>query len=178
MRRTVPVVIAALVGIAAGHAVAGLDVPPAPLDVSGFAQKSDLPSPGTVAPPGVAVDGALGSGQQYALANHTHATSVQRARMSVSPAGQPVRWTFAKPYDAGVVPVVVCTAQSTAGATLPYVVNTVGDPTNTYADLIVFRAQTQTLGGTLVSIAGTTVNLFATAPSGTTVNCQAARATQ
>jgi hypothetical protein len=164
------------VGLLASAALAqGVIVyPPTPPDLSGYAAKTDMPQPATVPPPGVQVDGATGSTTaQYALANHTHATSVQRTRMTISPAGQPVRWTFAKPYDAGVVPVVVCTAENVAGATRPFVVNTVGAPTNAYTDLIVFQASVPNL-----SIGNLSLTLFGSAASGTLVNCQAAKPTQ
>lgn len=93
--------------------------------------------------------------------------------MQISPAGQPVRWTFAKPYDAGVVPVVVCTAENVSGATRPFVVNTISAPTNVYADIIVFQAAQPT-----VSLLGASVTLFGSASTGTLVNCQAAKPTQ
>ena len=152
-------------------------VSPAP-DLSGYAKKGDLPGAATAAPPATDVGGAAGASPLYARADHTHATSVQRARLTISAAGIAARWTFAKPYDAGTVPVVTCTAQNAAGAGLPFVVNTQGNPTNTYADIIVFRTQTQTLGGTLLAISGVTISLFAPAPAGTIANCQAAKATQ
>lgn len=148
------------------------------LDLSPYARKADLPAPATVTPPGTAVNSALGSAVQYARADHTHATSVQRARMAITPVGQPVRWTFAKPYDPGTVPVVTCTAQNTPGAALPFVVNTSGDPTATYADIVIYRNTTQVLATTLTALPGTTISVFAAAPVGTVVNCQAAKATQ
>lgn len=131
------------------------------------------PQPSAVSPPPTGNDSATGSATAYARADHTHATSVQRTAMTVSPTGQPVRWTFVKPYDTGIVPVVVCTAQNTASATRPFVVNVVGDPTNTYADIIVFQAAQPT-----ISLLGASVTLFAQAGSGTKVNCQAAKPTQ
>ncbi|GAB6842373.1 hypothetical protein HNR00_003581 [Methylorubrum rhodinum] len=132
-----------------------------------------MPAPATSAPPATGTDSVEGSSVRYARADHTHATSVQRARMTVAPAGQPVRWTFAKPYEAGITPVVTCTAQNVASATRPYVVNTVGDPTATYADLVVYQATAPNL-----SIGNLSLTLFGPAPSGTTVNCQAAKPTQ
>jgi hypothetical protein len=153
--------------------------PPAALDLSGYARKVDVPVPASSVPPGVAVDGAMGTDvTQYALANHTHATSVQRVRLSVAQSGATIRWTFAKSYDPGTIPIVTCTAQNSLGATQPYVVNLIGSATNTYVDVAAWRAQTQTLGGTLVAIAGVTINLFASAPAGIVVNCQAAKPTQ
>jgi hypothetical protein len=137
-----------------------------------------MPAPATSAPPPTGTDSVEGSSVRYARADHTHATSVQRARLQVPTAGTAMEWTFAKPYDAGVVPVVTCTAQAGTNPTQPFVVNTVEAPTATKATIIVFRAQTQTLGGTLLAIAGVTINLFAPAPTGTWVNCQAAKPTQ
>jgi hypothetical protein len=132
-----------------------------------------VPQPATTTPPATAIDSILGASPLYARADHTHATSVQRTRMQISPAGQPVRWTFAKPYDAGVVPVVVCTAENVSGATRPFVVNTISAPTNVYADIIVFQAAQPT-----VSLLGASVTLFGSASTGTLVNCQAAKPTQ
>lgn len=155
------------------RAFAGLDVPPAMPDMSGFIAKSDMPGAASVAPPATDIGGAAGTSMNYARADHTHATSVQRMRMTVSPAGQPVRWTFVRPYDPGVVPVVTCTAQNVSGATRPFVVNTVGDPAPTYADLVVFQAAQPT-----IALLGISLTLFSAAPSGTIVNCQAAKPTQ
>lgn len=158
---------------------AGLDVPPAAPDTAAIAAQAaaqvqqSMPGAATSAPPGTATDSIIGTSPLFARADHTHATSVQRVRMTVSPAGQPVRWTFVKPYDAGVVPVVTCTAQNVSGATRPFVVNTVGDPTATYADLIVFQAAQPT-----VALLNISLTLFGTAPTGTIVNCQAAKPTQ
>jgi hypothetical protein len=153
--------------------------PPAP-DLSAYATaqsvtaiQSQMPAAGSTAPPPTATDSITGTSPAYARADHTHATSVQRATMTISPAGQPVRWTFAKPYDAGVAPVVTCTAQNAAGATRPFVVNLVGDATNTYVDLIVFQAAQPT-----ISLLGASVTLFGSASSGTKVGCQAAKPTQ
>ena len=166
-------VLSALLALVVFPALAGLDVPPAAVDTSTFAAKTDLPVAGTNLPPATAIDSATGTGVAYARADHTHATSVQRMRFQVSPSGQPVRWTFGKPYDAGIVPVVVCTAENTQTATRPFVVNTVSVPTNTYVDLIVFQAAQPT-----VSLLGASVTLFGAASNGTLVNCQAAKPTQ
>lgn len=136
------------------------------------------PQPATAMPPGVGVGGAVGTSTRYALENHTHATSVQRAKLVVATAGTAVRWTFPKPYADGVVPVCTATAEIAAGATQPVVVNVVGTPTNAYVDFIVFRAQTQTLGATLLAVAGTVINAFGSAPTGVVLDCQAALPTQ
>ncbi|MGE7415451.1 hypothetical protein [Methylobacterium tarhaniae] len=180
-----------IAGVAAAFgavaARAGLDVPPAPApapvpDMSAFARKSDIPTAGDAVPPGVSVDGAPGSSStQYARADHTHQTSVQRAMMTLATTGQVARWTFAKPYDAGVVPIVVCTARIASGSALPFTVNTVGAPTSTYVDLVVYRVQSQviTLSAlTTAALAGISVNPTAAAPVGTTVDCVAGKPTQ
>lgn len=165
-------------------ALAGLDVPPAAPDMAVIIARveamvrQEVPSAATIAPPGTATDSTTGTSPAYARADHTHATSVQRARFQVATAGTPMEWIFAKPYDEGVVPVVTCTAQAAANPTQPFVVNTVDAPTNTKASIIVFRAQTQTLTGTLLSLGPVAINLFAPAPAGTVVNCQAAKPTQ
>lgn len=173
------VVSGTLVALGVVAARAGLDVAP---DMSGYARKSDLPTAGDTMPPGVSVDGAPGSSStQYARADHTHQTSVQRAMMTLTTAGQATRWTFAKPYDAGVIPVVVCTARVATANTLPFTVNTVGSPTSTYVDVIVNRVQSQviTLSAlTAAATAGLSLNPFSAAPAGTTVDCVAGKPTQ
>ena len=152
-----------------------VDTPPAVIQVVRDAVAAAMPKPATSMPPGVGVDGATGTDTtQYALANHTHATSVQRFRMSLSATGTAARWTFAKPYDPGVVPVVNCTPQITSGGAPAAVANIVGSPTNTYVDVAVFNAQ-PTVGVLGISV---TVTPFAFAPKDTVVNCQAGKPTQ
>ncbi len=152
------------------------------LDASVAAMRLSVPQPATASPPGVAADGVIGaSSTQYARADHTHATSVQRANLIIAAAGQPVRWTFAKPYDTGAVPVVVCTARIASGSALPFTVNTVGAPTATYVDLVAYRVQSQviTLSAlTAAATAGLSINPFSAAPSGTAVDCVAGKPTQ
>ena len=150
-----------------------VDTPPAIVQIVQDAIQAAMPKAATVTPPPTDVGGAQGSSEAYARADHTHATSVQRRRWSISVAGQPNEWIFSKPYDAGVVPVVTCTAENVSGATRPFVVNTVGTPTNLSVKVAVFQAAQPT-----VSIIGINLTLFGNAAVGTTVNCQAAKPTQ
>lgn len=180
MRTLLPGIVGGLIAFMGAQALAGLDVPPAPTapaaspDLSNYARKTDLPTAADTMPPATDVGGATGAASKYARADHTHATSVQRRRWSITVAGQPNEWVFAKPYDPGVVPVVTCTAENVSGATRPFVVNTIGAPTATSVKVAVFQATEPTIGlGQALKL-----TLFGNAGAGTTVNCQAAKPTQ
>lgn len=139
-----------------------------------YALKSDLPQPASTMPPGIDVGGAVGTAPRYALEDHKHATSVQRGRATVSGSGGIVTVTFAKPYDAGVVPICSATAEIGAGTTQAYEACVIGAPTNTQVKFLVQAvAKQQTL-----SILGMLVNPFSAAPSGTAIHWQAAKPTQ
>ena len=129
-----------------------------------------VPVPASTAPPGVGVSGAPGSQASYARADHTHASSVQRARIPVTAAQ--VTWNYTNPYS--VVPIVTCTVENPANATQPYVAVLVGTPTLTSATFAVYKAQPTTLGATLTALLGAIINPFASVPSGVNLNCWAA----
>jgi hypothetical protein len=135
-----------------------------------------IPSPASAAPPGIGVSSALGTtSTQFARADHTHASSVQRKRVTTTSGGT-FTWTFSPAYDAGVVPVVTYGVENTTSATQPFVVNIMGTPTNTSVTFKVFQAQASTLGGTLTAILGAVVAPFTTATT-VSLHCWAAAPT-
>jgi hypothetical protein len=135
------------------------------------ANTSSVPTAATNPPPGVTPVGALGDvTTRFALENHTHRSSVQAARLQVAGGVGRFTWTFPTPYDVGMVPVCTATVQTATNETQPYVVNMLGQPTNTSVTFVVFKATTQTLGGTLLAIAGAVINLFGFAANDTIVN--------
>lgn len=137
------------------------------------ALQAAMPKAAQSTPPGVGVDGAKGSDSTaYALADHTHASSVQRQKLTLGAGGGTITWTFAKPY--AVPPIVTATVENAAGALQPYVVNLAGPATKESVTFAVFKAQPTTLGATLLAIANTFISPFVAAPAGVVVNCWAA----
>jgi hypothetical protein len=128
-------------------------------------------------PPGVTpVTGAVGSSTDFARADHTHKTSVQKSRITVSTAGTStgsvVTWVYPSPFPAGTIPICTCTPVSTGSASQAYIANVVqGSETNSQCQFIVFRTQTQTIVGGLANVV---MNLLVPAPAGVVLNCQAA----
>ncbi|RYG14070.1 MAG: hypothetical protein EON92_03475 [Burkholderiales bacterium] len=127
-------------------------------------------------PPAVAdngmVGGANGNVVAYAFANHTHNSKQRRERVVLTQTGI-VTWTYATPYPEGSLPIVQGTPEVLADASQPLVACLVGRPTATQAQFFVYRAQTQTLGGTLAALLGVVVNVFAPAPIGAALHCTA-----
>lgn len=79
--------------------------------------RSELPVAATSAPPAVADSSATGSmTQQYALANHTHASKARKGRVLVPVAGF-TDVAFSTPFSAGTAPLCAVTAEATAGDT-------------------------------------------------------------
>ena len=77
---------------------------------------AQLPTPGTTIPPAVAAtSGVTGTTASYARSDHTHATSVQRRRVSVNLTGGVATVTFPTPYD--VPPAVNVDVETPTGAT-------------------------------------------------------------
>lgn len=138
-----------------------------------------LPIPATTAPPTTSTASAIGTvpgagvPAKFARDDHTHKSSVNAARLAVVGAGGVVTWTFATPYANGQVPVCTASVETASNATQPYFCNVIGQPTNTAVQFLVFRGKTQTLGGTLLEIVGTVINLFDFAPEGTYIHCHA-----
>lgn len=143
--------------------------------VAGKADAASVPTAADHMPPSVADTGAKGAQTtQYALADHTHQSSVQRVRMQVAGAAGLVTWTFTNPMSAA--PVVTATAETPSGATYVNVATIVeGSVTTTQAVIRVAKiAGAQSLAGVLTGILST-LNIFAPAPAGVWVQCVARR---
>ena len=119
-----------------------------------------VPQPATAAPPAVQADSAKGDDTRYALANHTHESRLQarRVQLSFNASGE-ASYTFPRPYDASVVPIVEVTAEN--------------DPANAYRqDATIKQGSTTNTGCTIiltripktltVSILGAVLNIFTT----------------
>lgn len=183
-----------IAGIAAvGAAVAaraGLDVPPAPLDMSQYATTqamqsavSAIPAPAANTPPAAALDGVQGVSTLYARADHTHAVRVQRTVLTTAADGT-ATWTFARPIvvAAGKVPVIAYMVEDTG---TPVVVQVTGramtsDGTNDTHTAVSIRAQrSRTLPATILALTAlVSFDIFGASASGTKVNVWAADPTQ
>lgn len=130
-------------------------------DASALASKADvsaIPQPATAAPPAVQVDSAKGDAPRYALENHTHESRLQARRIQVTPdANGRFVYTFPKPYDAGVMPIVEVTAETPTGVTYRNDASILqSSVTNTQVTIIITRLpQSQT-----VSVLGAVLTLF------------------
>lgn len=111
---------------------------------------------------------------RYALADHTHKSTIQSVTLPVNASGE-VIWTYPTAYL--VSPVISVSAQGVEADTQPYIANIVGTPGLTSCKVRVYRARTQTLGGTLAAIINVVVNLFSRAPSNTVVHITARKPT-
>lgn len=68
-------------------------------------------SPSNLVPPATALDGAVGTINAYALADHTHAARIQRTVMTTDANGN-ITWTFARPFISN--PAVMALANSSS----------------------------------------------------------------
>jgi hypothetical protein len=103
-----------------------------------------IPTPATSAPPSVADSSSVGTQSAvYALANHTHASKARKARMTSAADGS-LTWTFEPPFASGVVPIVVCVAETAQGVTDVVNVQVEGAPTSTSVKMRVNRTQRNT----------------------------------
>ena len=129
----------------------------------------------TAAPPGVGKDNKEGQAAQYARADHTHATSVQRRIITIQSGGT-ATWEFTKAY--AVPPVVTYGIENVTGAPLPYVVNIVSAPSATSVTFQAYKAKTTTLGSSLAALLGAIVSPFEPAPANLKLHCWAALPTE
>lgn len=137
----------------------------AAVDTSALALKSDMPTPATTAPPSVADSSAKGTQDTvYALANHTHASKVRKARMTSGADGL-INWTYSTPFTNGVTPIISAIAETTSGVTDVINVQVEGTPTATNATLRVTRTNRST-----VALLGLTILSLPSQPGATVVH--------
>lgn len=92
----------------------------------------NIPQPATTMPPGVADSGARGSStDQFARADHTHASKARKQIVTMASAASTYKWTYPTPFAAGVVPIVSGIVQVAAGNQDLFNVQILGVPTNT-----------------------------------------------
>lgn len=119
-----------------------------------------IPKPATNAPPAVQADSVTGDIPRYALENHTHESRLQARRLNLSfnASGEAV-YTFPKPYDAAIIPIVEVTAENNpANAYRVDATIKEGSVTNTGCTIILTRIP-KTL---TVSLLGAVLNIFTT----------------
>lgn len=123
-----------------------------------------MPQPATAAPPPVQQDSAKGGAPRYALEDHTHESRLQARRLQLTfDANGEATYTFTKPYDAGVVPIVQVTAENVRGAAFRYDATVrQGSTTNITATIML----TKTPRTLTVSLLGAVLNVF-TSPADT-----------
>lgn len=116
-----------------------------------------VPTPASTVPPAIADTGVVGSGMQFALANHIHASKAQRVRVQCAADGT-IIWTFDVPFAPGVVPIVLAVAEATFGSTDVINAQVDGTPTNTGVKIRVTRTNRSTvalIGLTILSLPAT-----------------------
>lgn len=152
------------------------------VDAQLAAMQASIPTAAQAMPPGVGVGGAKGSQTTaYALADHTHASSVQRQRVTVALAGSSGRfaWTFPASYPVGSIPVVGATVETPDAASYTYDAKVLaGSVTNTGCVIVVNKLnQAVTLPGLATALLGFVVNVFGPATGTVTVHVSAAKDT-
>lgn len=91
-----------------------------------------VPQPAASAPPGVSDSGSRGSmQQQFAMADHTHASKARKQIVTMGSAATTYTWVYPVAFSAGVVPVVSGIVQVAAGNQDLFNVQIIGTPTNT-----------------------------------------------
>lgn len=132
-----------------------------------YSTPPNIPQPATAMPPGVSDTGAVGSGNKYALENHTHASKARKDRIQ-SAADGTITWTYPTPFTNGVIPRVVAVAEVASGVTDVVNVQVVDTPTNVSCKLLVNRTQRS-----VVSLIGLTVLSVPSQPGVTWVHAVA-----
>ncbi len=142
---------------------------------------ASIPLAASSTPPAIAVSGNVGTQtNSYALANHTHATSVQRKIITTSVSGgvATATWTFTTPYAAK--PAVNCTPEANSSGQ-PYIAEILSWTlvSTQYTAVTIRVSQTQTLAINLAGVtAGLNLSPTTAAPAGVTLHCLAGIPTQ
>ena len=141
--------------------------------------QSMIPTAASAMPPGIGVSGAKGAeDKSFARADHTHASSVQRQRVTITLLGSTGKgvWTFPTPYAAGVIPVVETTVETPDSAAYAYDAKILaGSVNNAQCTVVVNKFNSSvTLPSVVTSLLGLVIGLFAPATGQVTVHCWAA----
>lgn len=176
MRRVWPAVFGVALGLAAGHAIAGLDVPPAPVepqDLSGYALKAQMPAACDAVPVSDTLNGSTGSAGCFVPRDAARPTVVQAANVSTDSNGT---WsvTWARPFASSQP--VVNPLPVNAGS-LPILCN-VSARSGTAASGRCWQSTSTTLPGTLATLVGLVVSPFAAPASNAAVMVIAREPTQ
>lgn len=139
--------------------------------ISGLATTSALsavaatvPPPADGAPPAVSDASAKGSITKYAMENHTHASKLRKIR-DVTAADGSYTWTYATPFDVGVVPIILGVAETTVGNTDIINLQVEGTPTATSCKVRVTRTNRS-----VVALIGLTVLSLPASPGATPIH--------
>ncbi len=92
------------------------------LDMSSYALASAIPLAADTAPPAVGDTNDKGASSRYALKDHTHATSVQRASVTLNASGV-ATWTFSTAYPS--TPIVNVSPEVSSGLPVIIVITSV-----------------------------------------------------
>jgi hypothetical protein len=122
-----------------------------------------VPQPATTMPPGVADTGGIGDRQEYARANHTHASKARKQRV-LNVGTSTYKWTYPTAFPDGVIPIVNGIVEDPANrATDCYNVQIVGPVSNTDCTFRIVRQSTGLLslllGALSINPTAGTVNL-------------------
>jgi len=148
------------------------------IDPDQFAKKDEIPTAADETPAPVESSGRMGRlSKRFARADHTHATSVQKAKITLAAGGKQT-WVFPTPYDAE--PVVLLTPQRVTG--LPVVVDIedfVKDAAGKFTAVTVRGYRMQAMPASILGLSA--LNGFnaagGAAPVGVVVNCYASAPT-
>lgn len=88
------------------------------------------PQPATSSPPAVSDSGSVGTSQQYALGDHTHASKARKQITTMGSAASTYTWIYPTAFAAGVVPICSAIVQVPNGTTDLFNVQVMGAPTN------------------------------------------------
>lgn len=125
--------------------------------IAGKADASSVPTAASTTPTIVADAGVIGASTAYARADHTHQSNVRKTTVSIAGGAGKATWTFSPAYGSGIVPICIATTITATNATVPYIVNISGTPTNASATIVVFKARA-TLANLLDSLFGAAEN--------------------
>lgn len=106
---------------------------------------------GTAPPPVIdTASGAMGTGNEFARANHTHPSKARKQIVTMPSAAATYTWTYPAAFDVGVVPVCSAIVQVPGGTTDLFNVQIVGTPNNTQVTFQINRVS----GGLLALLLG------------------------
>jgi len=130
-----------------------------------------MPQASNTTPPSVADASALGAmAQEFARADHTHASKVRKQIRTMPSASTTYTWVYPTAFAAGVFPIVTAIVQVASGTTDLFNVQVVGTPSNTQCTFQINRVSAGLLAVLLGALSlnptpvAATLHMFALEP--------------